>query len=76
MKSILIAFVCLAVFPALGAERVTAPAGKVYTYKEVDGEKRELEVYSPEGHATATQPVPGIIFFHGGGWADGEQPFG
>ena len=73
MKHYLIAFVCLAVFPALGAERVSAPAGKVHPYKEVDGVTRELEVYSPEGHAAAKQPVPGIIFFHGGGWGGGSR---
>lgn len=32
------------------AERVSGPDGKVYTYKEVGGVKRELELYFPEGH--------------------------
>ena len=55
------------------AERVSAPPGKVHAYKEVDGEKRELEIYFPEGHDPSGDPVPGIIFFHGGGWGGGSR---
>ena len=53
--------------------RVSGPAGKVYTYKEVDGVKRELEVYFPEGHDPSKASVPGILFFHGGGWGGGTR---
>ena len=54
-------------------ERVSAPPGEVFTYKEVDGEKRELDVYFPEGHDPSGDPVPAIIFFHGGGWGGGSR---
>ena len=54
-------------------ERVSAPPGKVYTYKEVDGAKRELEVYFPEGHNPSAASVPAIVFFHGGGWGGGSR---
>ena len=74
MKSILFSLLTLFLScAAVHAQRVSGPAGKVYTYKEVDGVKRELEVYFPEGHDSATKPVPGIIFFHGGGWGGGSR---
>ena len=60
---------CLAQKPG----RVSGPAGKIYTYKEVDGAKRELEVYFPKDHDPAKAKVPGIIFFHGGGWGGGTR---
>lgn len=58
---------------SLAAERVSGPAGKVYTYKEVDGVAREIEVYFPPGHDPSRQKVPGLIFFHGGGWGGGSR---
>lgn len=73
MKSAIGIFLSALVSTGLAAERVSGPAGKVYTYKEVDGVKRELEVYFPEGHDEAKSPVPGIIFFHGGGWGGGSR---
>ena len=60
---------CLAQKPG----RVSGPAGKVYTYKESGGTKRELEVYFPKGHDPTKAKVPGIIFFHGGGWGGGTR---
>ncbi len=60
---------CLAQKPG----RVSGPAGKVYTYKEVDGAKRELEVYFPKDHNPEKAKTPGIIFFHGGGWGGGTR---
>lgn len=47
--------------------------GKLYTYKETDKVKREMEIFFPEGHTKAENPVPGIIFFHGGGWRGGSR---
>ena len=55
------------------AERVSGPDGKVYAYKEIDGIKRELEIYFPERHDLSGDPVPAIIFFHGGGWGGGTR---
>jgi acetyl esterase len=63
----------LSLFSLAHAQRVKGPAGKVYTYKETDEGKRELEVYFPKGHSTAKKPVPAIIFFHGGGWGGGSR---
>ncbi|MFT5131315.1 MAG: arylsulfatase A, partial [Rhodothermales bacterium] len=58
--------------PMLLKANVTAPAGKVYVYKTVDGQAREMEIYFPNGKPPAT-PVPGIIMFHGGGWGGGDR---
>jgi acetyl esterase len=55
------------------AERVSGPPGKVYTYKETKEGERELEVYFPKDHSAATEAVPCIIFFHGGGWSGGSR---
>jgi len=73
MKSVLISLLTLSLSCVVHAERVSGPAGKVHTYKEVDGVKRDMEVYFPEGHDSAKKPVPGIIFFHGGGWGGGSR---
>ncbi len=73
MKSIFIVFLAMALFSPVFAERVSGPSGKVYSYKEVDGADRELEVYFPEGHDPKKKAVPAIIFFHGGGWGGGSR---
>ena len=49
------------------------PEGKIYTYKEEDGGTREMEIHFPKGHDAATELVPGIIMFHGGGWGGGKR---
>ena len=72
MRSVILVLISLIVHLA-HAERVSGPDGKVYTYKEVDGIKRELEVYFPERHDLSGDPVPAIIFFHGGGWGGGTR---
>ena len=54
-------------------ESPESPASKIYTYKEVDGVKRELEIHFPENHKSTKEPVPAIILFHGGGWGGGER---
>lgn len=56
-------------------QRVSGPDGKVYAYKEVSGAKRELEVYFPKNHNPSEARVPGIIFFHGGGWGGGNRDY-
>lgn len=66
-------FLALSLGSVAAAERVSAPPGKIYTYKKVNGGKRELEVYFPEGHENSEAPVPAIIFFHGGGWGGGSR---
>ncbi len=76
MKSLTFGFVTCALVSFLHAEtdanKHTAQ-GKVYTYKEVKGEARELEVFFPEGHDATSDSRPGIILFHGGGWGGGSR---
>lgn len=69
-KIILVLFITF--FSCLIAAEIT-PSGKIYTYKETNGIKRELEVYFPKDHATSKQSVPAIIFFHGGAWVKGSR---
>lgn len=52
--------------------RSDAPAGKSYTYKTQNGKDLQIEVYSPEGHTSTKDAVPGMIIFHGGGWTGGN----
>ncbi|MFP6884131.1 MAG: alpha/beta hydrolase, partial [Roseibacillus sp.] len=59
--------------PSAYAERVTAPEGKTYVYKEANGVSRELEIYFPKTKQGPKKPVPGIIMFHGGGWGGGTR---
>jgi acetyl esterase len=73
-RLILILGLAVLAHPLAAAERVYStnpPKGKTYVYKEVDGVARELEVYFPK--VKSTQPVPGIILFHGGGWGGGSR---
>jgi len=49
------------------------PEGKIYSYKKEDGVTREMEIHFPKGHDAATELVPGIIMFHGGGWGGGKR---
>jgi len=49
------------------------PEGEIYSYKEEDGVTREMEIYFPKDHDAATESVPGIIMFHGGGWGGGKR---
>lgn len=49
------------------------PEGKIYSYKEEDGVTREMEIHFPKDHDAATELVPGIIMFHGGGWGGGKR---
>ncbi len=44
----------------------------VRVYKHSGGEPRQMEIYFPEGHDPATDRVPGVILFHGGGWTGGS----
>jgi len=51
---------------------VVTPSGKICAYKQVNGKPQNLELYLPVGGTVGKQPVPGIIFFHGGGWKNGS----
>ena len=65
----------LGAFPCLTncARSDDIPEGKIYSYKEEDGVTREMEIHFPKGHDAATELVPGIIMFHGGGWGGGKR---
>jgi acetyl esterase len=73
MKYLALLLLAVLPLPSAYAERVAGPAGKVYTYKEVDGVAREMEIYFPKGSPDFEHPVPGIILFHGGGWGGGTR---
>jgi dienelactone hydrolase len=49
------------------------PEGQVYVYNAEYGRRGEIEIHFPEGHDPATDRVPGIILFHGGGWRRGDR---
>lgn len=44
---------------------------KSQTYREVDGEKLAIEIFSPS--PLPEKPAPAILFFHGGGWVQGNR---
>ena len=76
MKKLYSIIIFLLTLSSLDAERVYSnnpPQGKVYTYKEVDGVTREMEIYFPKGHDSSKKIVPGILLFHGGGWGGGTR---
>ena len=47
------------------------PADKMFVYKHSGGKPREIQVFFPPNHDPAKAKVPGVILFHGGGWAPG-----
>ena len=76
MKIAILLLLTAMITPCLAKrQRVSGQDGKVYTYREVDGAKRELEVYFPKDYDPAKAKVPGIIFFHGGGWGGGNRDY-
>ena len=50
-----------------------APEGQVHVYKKEGDIAREMEIFFPKDHDPATEKVPGIIMFHGGGWGRGSR---
>jgi acetyl esterase len=53
------------------ATATAAPRSRSYVYKHSAGEPRTIEVFVPQDHDPARDRVPGIVFFHGGGWTAG-----
>jgi acetyl esterase/lipase len=49
-----------------------AEAGKPMVYKEAGGKPQTLELYLPERRSPASDLVPGVLLFHGGGWSGGD----
>jgi acetyl esterase len=76
MKKLYSIIIFLLILSSLGAQQVKsvdAPEGKVHVYKKAGGAGREIEIFFPKNHASATKAVPGIIMFHGGGWGGGHR---
>jgi len=48
-----------------------APVGEPTTYKVVAGEALSLQVFKPMGWSAADRR-PALVFFHGGGWVQGQ----
>ncbi len=73
VKTFITSFFTLLLCSLSQAEGSPTPTGKVFTYKETNGVKRELEVFFPDGHDPSKQAVPAIVFFHGGAWVKGGR---
>ncbi len=71
MKRLLMALV-LSLLAADIIHAADPAAGKVFVYKQSDGQPREMEIYFPPNHDPKTAKVPGVILFHGGGWSGGN----
>ena len=55
-----------------GTEKTKAAgADKKIDYKDLDDRKLVLHAFEPENHQKDAR-VPAIVFFHGGGWANGN----
>lgn len=67
MKNFLLVSFLLMAASLLKAEEI--PVGTPYVYKQVDGTELRLYV-TPVRHSTGSDPV--FVFFHGGGWVDGN----
>ena len=72
MKIITLSFLTL-LLSSFAQAKQSPPKGKLYTYKKTDGVKREMEIFFPKDHIPSKSSVPGIIFFHGGGWSSGSR---
>jgi len=66
-------------FPLLEAIESTVVESNII-YKEVDGAKLMLDVYTPSENLgeepwirRPDEPKPTLIYFHGGGWASGDR---
>ncbi|QXD25741.1 alpha/beta hydrolase [Opitutia bacterium ISCC 51] len=77
MKRLLPILLSLIVFTSLQAQRSRGPAipegvkvTKDNVYQTVNGRELPLDLYVPEG---ATEPLPLIIWIHGGGWRGGSK---
>ena len=54
---------------------ITGSGPIIETYKTIDGVPLEAHIFPPAGHA-ATDARPVFIFFHGGGWFEGQPENG
>ena len=58
-------------------ERAAVPKGVVPDYDlayVTDGhERQKLDLYLPEGHDETAEPLPLVIWVHGGGWRSGSK---
>lgn len=77
MKRLLPLLLCLCFLSSLQAQRNQGPrlpdgikVTKDIVYETVNGRELPLDLYIPEG---ATEPLPLIIWIHGGGWRGGSK---
>ena len=75
MRALLVVVAALSVTGCFGPPReVSEPEGvrilRDWTYATVDGEALQLDLYLPE---TFAEPLPLIVWIHGGGWVTGER---
>ena len=72
LVAFLAAFSLLTALQAAPNRAASAAPGKVYIYKTSHGQPQKMEVYFPAKHDNATNKVPGVLLFHGGGWRGGD----
>ena len=52
-------------------EKLDLPGAHAEIYKKASGDGLYLYIFHPEGHDTAKDRLPAIVFFFGGGWTSG-----
>ena len=68
LKSFLLTLFCLA---GVAAHAAGTPDTQ-WTYKTINGKALKMDVFLPEGYASAEKSFPAIVFYHGGGWSGGK----
>jgi len=53
-------------------ENLKLPDATAEIYKKASGDDLYLYIFEPEGHDAATEKLPAIVFFFGGGWTGGS----
>lgn len=62
--------ICLTLAGMIALSQAATP-GRVATYKKIGDTKLTLHIFTPPKHK-ADEPKPAIVFFFGGGWANGS----
>jgi len=69
MKKRTISLLIILIFSVVSQAQSYSVEKKKLVYKEVDGIKLEMTIYSPV--VKVSTPLPAIVFFFGGGWVSG-----
>lgn len=67
----ILALFCLGALPSHALEVPGFAPNKTVTYKTVGETKLDLHIFTPANHA-ASDTLPAIVFFFGGGWSGGS----